>query len=94
MAAKPERPSLAGLPLKKKLAVVPVAADDTPTAQPSATPTAEDKDEGKVPVMVRMTRADRKIIRQIAIGIDTTVQALIEEAIHDIIRRHRSALHL
>ncbi len=44
--------------------------------------------------MVRMTRADRKIIRQIAIGIDTTVQALIEDAIHDIIRRHRGALHL
>lgn len=94
MAAKPERPSLAGLPLKKKLAVAPSPNDDAPAAQLSSPrPAMPDKD-GKVPVMVRMTRADRKIIRQIAIGIDTTVQALIEDAIHDIIRRHRSALHL
>ncbi len=44
--------------------------------------------------MVRMTRADRKVLRQIAIGMDTSVQALIEEAMHDIIRRHRGAMSL
>ena len=45
-------------------------------------------------VMVRMTRAERKVLRQIAIGMDTTVQSLIEDAMHDIIRRHRGALNL
>ena len=93
MAPRLERPSLAGLPLKRKLTAVLSPSEAAPLAQPSAPPAAEEKD-GKVPVMVRMTRADRKIIRQIAIGIDTTVQALIEDAIHDIIRRHRGALHL
>lgn len=92
MAAKPERPSLASLPLKKKpSAFVPM---DEPEAQSKPAPTEEPKTEDKVPVMVRMTRAERKVLRQIAIGMDTTVQSLIEDAMHDIIRRHRGALNL
>ena len=93
MVAKPERPSLAGLPLKKKLTLAPPQAEPEQEAalQQQA---AETKADGKVPVMVRMTRADRKVLRQIAIGMDTSVQALIEEAMHDIIRRHRGAMNL
>ncbi len=93
MVAKPERPSLAGLPLKKKLTLAPPQAEAEPDAAPQPQ-AAETKADGKVPVMVRMTRADRKVLRQIAIGMDTSVQALIEEAMHDIIRRHRGAMSL
>ena len=93
MVAKPERPSLAGLPLKKKLVVAP-APDETELEAAPAPTAAEPKPDDKVPVMVRMTRPDRKVLRQIAIALDTSVQALIEEAMHDIIRRHRGALNL
>lgn len=93
MVAKPERPSLAGLPLKKKATFAPAAAEAEQDAPP-APQAAEPKADGKVPVMVRMTRADRKVLRQIALGMDTSVQALIEEAMHDIIRRHRGAMNL
>ena len=95
MAPKSERPSLAGLPLKRKSTPGPASAEVEPTAPVAvSTSPAEPKPDGKVPVMVRMTRPDRKILRQIALGMDTTVQALIEEAMHDIIRRHRGALNL
>ena len=92
MVAKPERPSLAGLPLKKKATFAPVPTEAEQDAPP-APQAAEPKADGKVPVMVRMTRADRKVLRQIALGMDTSVQALIEEAMHDIIRRHRGAMN-
>ena len=93
MVAKPDRPSLAGLPLKKKatFSLAPAETEQDPAPAPQA---AEPKIDGKVPVMVRMTRADRKVLRQIALGMDTSVQALIEEAMHDIIRRHRGAMYL
>ena len=91
MTAKPERPSLASLPLKKKGS--PFVTGDA-EARPEAPRTDESKADGKVPVMVRMMPADRKLIRQIAIGMDTSVQRLLEEAITDIIRRHRGALNL
>ena len=94
MVAKSERPSLVGLPLKKKIVHGPTPAEpeqDAPAPAPRAA--AEPKVDDKVPVMVRMTRADRKVLRQIAIGMDTSVQALIEEAMHDIIRRHRGAMN-
>jgi hypothetical protein len=92
MVAKPERPSLAGLPLKKKATFAPGPAEVEQDTAPSPQ-AAEPKPDGKVPVMVRMTRADRKVLRQIALGMDTSVQALIEEAMHDIIRRHRGAMN-
>ena len=93
MVAKPERPSLAGLPLKKKVMLIPAPAD--PEQEAVASPqAAEPKTDDKVPVMVRMTRADRKVLRQIALGMDTTVQALVEDAMQDIIRRHRGAMKL
>ena len=97
MVAKPERPSLAGLPLKKKPTLVLAPAEGEPKTESdvaAAQPPEAVKSDGKVPVMVRMTRADRKVLRQIAIGMDTSVQALIEDAMHDIIRRHRGALNL
>jgi hypothetical protein len=43
-----------------------------------------------VQVLVRMTPAERKALRRIALEGDTTVQALVEEAIRDLIRRHDS----
>ena len=92
MAAKPERPSLAGLPLKKKPSTF--VQTDEPEPQLKPQPAEGPKTDDKVPVMVRMTRAERKVLRQIAIGMDTTVQSLIEDAMHDIIRRHRGALNL
>lgn len=93
MVAKPERPSLAGLPLKKKATFASAPAQAEQDAAPAPQP-AEPKTDGKVPVMVRMTRADRKVLRQIALGMDTTVQALVEDAMQDIIRRHRGAMKL
>ncbi|WP_331254776.1 ribbon-helix-helix domain-containing protein [Methylobacterium currus] len=35
-----------------------------------------------------MTPAERKALRQIALDQDTTAQALAEEAIRDVLRRH------
>ena len=43
-------------------------------------------------VLVRMTTAERKALRQIALDKDTTVQALVEDAIRDVLRRHGSPL--
>ena len=53
-------------------------------------PKSEAKDT-RVQVMARMTPAERKSLRRIALEQDTTVQALIEEAIRDLIRRHDGA---
>ena len=94
MVAKPERPSLAGLPLKKKAPPAPATEGEAAAPPPRPAQAEEPKVDDKVPVMVRMTRADRKVLRQIALGMDTTVQAMVEEAMHDIIRRHRGALRL
>lgn len=44
--------------------------------------------DGRVQIIVRMTPAERKALRQIALDQDTTAQALAEEAIRDVLRRH------
>jgi hypothetical protein len=42
----------------------------------------------RVSVIVRMAAAQRKTLRGIALHQDTTVQALIEQAVQDLIARH------
>jgi predicted transcriptional regulator len=42
----------------------------------------------RVTVVVRITPAQRKTLRGIALDQDTTVQAIIEQAIADIVARH------
>ena len=89
------RPPLSSLPFTKKT-LAPAAAE-SPLPEPIETaapaerpaPRARQKPDEKVVLMVRVSRADRKKIRQIAIASDTTVQALVEEAVKDIVRRHR-----
>lgn len=44
--------------------------------------------DGRVQIIVRMSPAERKALRQIALDQDTTAQALAEEAIRDVLRRH------
>ena len=54
---------------------------------PEAKPKAGKVDE-RVQIIVRMTTAERKALRRIALEQDTTAQALAEEAIRDVLRRH------
>ncbi len=72
-----------------------LARKDAPAAQlgipavavmPVETPT-KPKDT-RVQVLVRMTPSERKALHQIALDQDTTVQALVEETLRDLIRRH------
>lgn len=44
--------------------------------------------DGRVQIIVRMSPAERKALRQIALDQDTTAQALAEDAIRDVLRRH------
>jgi hypothetical protein len=44
--------------------------------------------DARVQVLVRMLPSERKALRQIALDGDTTVQALVEDAIRDLLRRH------
>ena len=87
---KAARPSLTSLAdrIAKKPGPVSAPITDTPAAvaEPGK-PKGEAKDT-RVQVMARMTPAERKGLRRIALEQDTTVQALIEEAIRDLIRRH------
>ena len=88
MAAK-SRPSLTSLAdrmAKKDFAPAAVVADETP-ADSAASAEAKDR---RVQVLVRMTQPERKALRQIALDQDTTVQALVEDAIRDLLRRHGS----
>lgn len=64
---------------------VPASADVEPSPAPAATAA---KSEERVQIIVRMTIAERKALRQIALDQDTTAQALAEEAIRDVLRRH------
>ena len=89
MASTP-RPSLASLAdrMAKK--------DPAPTAQAAPEPVSEapkaTAKDPRVQVLVRMTTAERKALRQIALDKDTTVQAIVEDAIRDVLRRHGSSL--
>lgn len=86
---KNARPSLSSLVAKKGR---PPQSDAAPT--PSAAPDKGSAEavapSDRVGVMVRLTAAERKALRQIALNGDTTVQALIEESVKDIIRRHEA----
>jgi hypothetical protein len=86
MAAK-NRPSLASLSdrLARKDPPAPAPAAE---ADPPPTPARSEPKERRVQVLVRMTPAERKALRRIALEGDTTVQALVEDAIRDVIRRH------
>ena len=85
---KTPRPSLTSLAdhMAKKPSA-PAAPALAATADSSEQAKAAPKDN-RVQVMARMTPAERKSLRRIALEQDTTVQALIEEAIRDLIRRH------
>lgn len=85
MAPNP-RPSLTSLADRMAKKDMPAAAASEPqAAEPKAA--AEPKD-ARVQVLVRMLPAERKALRQIALDGDTTVQALVEDAIRDLLRRH------
>ncbi|MEN3239008.1 hypothetical protein PUR29_36845 [Methylobacterium ajmalii] len=72
---------------KKATASVPGADAGAPAPAAGAAP-AGGKGEERVQIIVRMTPAERKALRQIALDQDTTAQALAEEAIRDVLRRH------
>lgn len=79
-----DRPSLTSL--SDRLARKTAPAEAEPHAEPKAT--AAKGPDGRVQIIVRMTPAERKALRQIALDQDTTAQALAEEAIQDVLRRH------
>lgn len=83
MATKP-RPSLTSL--TTMLATKPAAAPE-PAPAPPAQRQAKETD-GRVQVLVRMTPAERKALRRIALDQDTTVQSLVEDLLRDLIARH------
>ena len=93
---KAPRPSLTSLAdrMAKKPGLPPAPSGSTSTERSATVATAEqavarsEPKDTRVQVMARMTPAERKSLRRIALEQDTTVQALIEEAIRDLIRRH------
>jgi len=89
MSSKP-RPSLASLGdrLAKKEPLPAPAALSEPSDITTSTATKAPTKDTRVQVLVRMTPAERKALRRIALDQDTTVQALVEEAIRDLLRRH------
>lgn len=84
-----DRPSLTSLSSRLSRKTAPAEAEP-PAAllkEAAAQPKAA-KGEERVQIIVRMTPAERKALRQIALDQDTTAQALAEEAIRDVLRRH------
>lgn len=83
-----ERPKLTSLSDRLARKVAPPAAE-LPTAPPGPdAPVKAGKVDDRVQIIVRMTAAERKALRRIALDQDTTAQALAEEAIRDVLRRH------
>ncbi|MCJ2132168.1 ribbon-helix-helix domain-containing protein [Methylobacterium sp. E-045] len=84
-----ERQSLTSLSdrLARKTTAAPVEAPPAPEAKVDAAKPAKGSD-GRVQIIVRMSMAERKALRQIALDQDTTAQALAEEAIRDVLVRH------
>lgn len=76
------RQSLAGLPLAKKSA--PAA---THSAEHPAAPDKRSAREARVSSIVRLTAAERKSLRMIALQQDSTVQAIVGKAVRDVIAR-------
>ena len=85
MTTTKPRPSLADRFAKKDTPAV-VQAVEAPIV--ASTAPAEPVKDSRVQVLVRMTPAERKSLRRIALEQDTTVQAIVEEAIRDVLRRH------
>lgn len=85
MASKP-RPSLTSL--TTMLATKPAATQAPEAPPPSPARIAAKETDGRVQVLVRMTPAERKALRRIALDQDTTVQSLVEDLLRDLIARH------
>ena len=67
----------------------PATTETVPEAAPTQAAPAKGKGaDARVQIIVRMTPAERKALRQIALDQDTTAQALAEDAIRDVLRRH------
>lgn len=79
------RPSLASLVAQKAQSAPIVSGLEV--ARAAAVPTKE----SRVSVIVRMSPAERKALRRIALEQDTTVQALVEQAVADIVARNAPA---
>ncbi|MBA3903524.1 MAG: hypothetical protein C0522_07615 [Rhodocyclaceae bacterium] len=87
MATKPRQKltGLTGLLATKPNAAPLAPAGLDPEAQ--GAPVRKERDS-RVQVLVRMTPAERKALRRVALDQDTTVQALVEDALRDLLRRH------
>lgn len=78
-----DRPSLTSL--SSRLAV---KTSSVPEPVAETKPPKAGKADERVQIIVRMSVAERKALRRIALEQDTTAQALAEEAIRDVLRRH------
>ncbi|TXN78333.1 ribbon-helix-helix domain-containing protein [Methylobacterium sp. WL8] len=82
-----ERQPLTSLSDRLARKVAPPETEKAAQTAPDPTKAAKGSD-GRVQIIVRMTPAERKALRQIALDQDTTAQALAEDAIRDVLRRH------
>jgi hypothetical protein len=78
--------------LADRMATKPMAKPPEPL-QPVAHKEPEGREDGRVQILVRMEPAARKALRRLALEQDTTVQALVEEAIRDLLHRHGGGGH-
>ncbi len=79
------------MPAKNHVAASPADTPAPPAPEAAAPAPAEAEAKGadqRVPITVRMNPTERKALRQIALDRDTTVQALVEEGIRDLLRRY------
>jgi hypothetical protein len=83
-----ERPKLTSLSDRLSRKVQGEPAAPTEAAEPAPESAKAKGSDGRVQIIVRMTTAERKALRQIALDHDTTAQALAEEAIRDVLRRY------
>ena len=79
------RPTLTSLSDRLAIKATQVIEAPPPVAKSERSP---GKADSRVQIIVRMTPAERKALRQIALDQDTTAQALAEDAIRDVLRRH------
>lgn len=82
-----ERQPLTSLSDRLARKVVPAEAEK-PAQLPAEPEKAAKGADARVQIIVRMTPTERKALRQIALDQDTTAQALAEDAIRDVLRRH------
>jgi hypothetical protein len=82
-----DRPTLTSL--SDRLARKSQPGEAEPRSDEAAMPDKAGKvSDSRVQIIVRMSPAERKALRQIALDQDTTAQALAEDAIRDVLRRH------